>query len=83
MSEMTVRKLVKDGLWRSGADGLVHQETECGCGVESLFLGDECPHEDCVAAIKKSCPQCGNHTFFPKIHEQDTEFPCCWCGELI
>ena len=46
-----VDNIVRDWLKLNGFDGLVHEDTECGCHLEDLFICQECFNE-CRPAYK-------------------------------
>lgn len=47
---MTIMDIVREYLVAHGYDGLCHIETECGCGLEDLFICGNFFSPDCEAA---------------------------------
>lgn len=51
----TVIEIVKKYLVEHKLDGLVHQDTGCGCSVDDLAPCNECPVDEFEAAVRVPC----------------------------
>ena len=54
---MNVREILKDWLVEHKYDGLVHCDTECGCGLDD-FIPCDGPCDECEPAYKNYCNDC-------------------------
>jgi hypothetical protein len=53
---MTVKEIVREYLIKNGFEGLVNQDSECGCDMEDLIVCDErC--NNCEPAYRHKCPE--------------------------
>ena len=74
----TVKEIVKEYLVASGYDGLVHVDTECGCGIDDLCITSDCPNADCQAAYRVECKKCGVELYSTEPGDHDG---CCFCTD--
>lgn len=74
----TVRDIMAGVIRAAGADGLVHPETQCGCGLHDLFITEYCPNRECELARCIPCIQCGEERYYPLAADpKDTTCPDC------
>ena len=52
---ITVKDIIRAYLIKHGYDGLCNDE--CGCGLDDLYPGDDCPCPDCEPAFKVPDPE--------------------------
>ena len=78
----TVREIMAGVIRAAGADGLVHPDTDCGCGLGDLFCGDDCPNRECELARRLPCPRCGARKYYPlSADPKNATCPDCEEGE--
>jgi len=72
-----VKKIVRDYLIRHDYDGLVHVDSECGCGIDDLCITEHCPNAECQPAYAVKCNRCGADMYSTGKNNMDECVQCC------
>jgi len=78
---MTVKEIIIEKIKASGADGLCHADTACGCGdhIGGLCLGGDCLSTGCELARHYVCPECQTNIYIPLAADK-ADYECGECG---
>jgi len=81
---MTVKEIIIEKIAATGADGLCHIDTACGCGdhIDGLCLGRDCLSADCELAKHYVCMGCGSNIYLP-IEAKVDDYFCEECGVCV
>ena len=67
---MNVLEIVHEKIKSSGADGLCHTDTACGCGLDDFAPCDNI-NGDCETAKRYRCQKCGDDVYIPAAADPD------------
>ena len=78
---MTVKEIIEEKIRDSGAAGLCHRDSVCGCGdhIGGICLRGDCLSTGCELADRYACAGCGNQCYIPQGADV-SEYFCEHCG---